>query len=242
MAYGLCGKRGKICASGKYVFFVYEYHVNSIKSCSRMSHKPLLEDRHPCQSTPSHERPLLARHMSTCPCHSHTCSCNSWELALIVRNTLFFPFRVLSFLHRPRAMSFFRKTFTNTYGLWRCTCEIFRFNFLTLRNIIFWHREHMHMGAELNFRFSMNNKLTLFSVISSHYCWLIYVVRLWQGSRSCDKGQDQSSDDCELEKALQVIGHCLGSVKAAKSFFKYWMSTAVNSKPLTSNMVEKLMD
>jgi hypothetical protein len=59
---------------------------------------------------------------------------------------------VLSFLHRPRAMSFFRKTFTNAYGLLRCICEIFRLNFLTLRNIIFWHREHMHMGAELNFR------------------------------------------------------------------------------------------
>jgi hypothetical protein len=44
---------------------------------------------------------------------------------------------VLSFLYRPGAMSFFRKTFTNTYGLWRCTCEIFRLNFLTLRNIIF---------------------------------------------------------------------------------------------------------
>jgi hypothetical protein len=53
------------------------------------------------------------------------------------------------FCHRPRAMSFFHKTFTNTYGLWRCTCEIFRLNFLTLKNIIFWHREHMHMGAEL---------------------------------------------------------------------------------------------
>jgi hypothetical protein len=24
--------------------------------------------------------------------------------------------------------------------------------FLTPKNIIFWHREHMHMGAELNFR------------------------------------------------------------------------------------------
>jgi hypothetical protein len=28
------------------------------------------------------------------------------------------------FLHRPRAMSFFCKTFTNAYGLWTCTCEI----------------------------------------------------------------------------------------------------------------------
>jgi hypothetical protein len=54
----------------------------------------------------------------------------------------------------PRAVSFFRKTFTNAYGLWRCICEIFCLNFLTLRNIIFWHREHMHMGAELNFRSS----------------------------------------------------------------------------------------
>jgi hypothetical protein len=44
----------------------------------------------------------------------------------------------------------FSRNFTNAYGLWRCTCEIFRFNFLKLRNIIFWHREHMHIGAELN--------------------------------------------------------------------------------------------
>jgi hypothetical protein len=65
---------------------------------------------------------------------------------------------VLSFLHRPRAMLFFCKTFTNAYGLWRCTCEIFRLNFLTLRNIIFWHREHMQSRIE-------------FPPIATRSCW-----------------------------------------------------------------------
>jgi hypothetical protein len=45
----------------------------------------------------------------------------------------------------------FSRNFTNTYELWRCICEIFHLNFLTLRNIFFLHRKHMHMGAELNF-------------------------------------------------------------------------------------------